>query len=166
MSPVSSGIKQLHDLRLQLGNISDQLERGPRQIQVHKQAIEKKKEELNGHAAKLKQLKVSAEQNLQLKSSEARIYDLNGKLNVAANNREYEALHWQIAADTMAKSVLEDEILEAFEIVDRAQAEVKKIESELSNMDAELQKLTADIQSKESRPQGTGVVTSDAGCRG
>jgi len=150
MSPTCAGMKQLHDLRLKLREISDQLERGPRQIAARNQVIAKKKEELEALKGKLKQMKVAADQkNLQLKSSEARIYDLSGKLNGAANNREYEALRSQIAADTMAKSVLEDEILEALEKVDVVQIEVKKNEIEIANTEAELQKLVAEVQAKE-----------------
>ena len=150
MNPMSSGMKQLHDLRLQLREISDQLERGPRQIAARKQNIDKKKDELEALRTKLKQLKMSADhKNLQLKTSEGRIYDLNGKLNSAANNREYEALRSQIAADTRAKSVLEDEILEALEKVDVVQIDVKKAEQEIASLDAELQKLTTDVQAKE-----------------
>lgn len=151
MSPTCAGMKQLHDLRLKLREISDELERGPRQIAVRKQAIDKKSDEVESLRTKLKQTRMSADQkNLQLKSSESRIYDLNGKLNIAANNREYEALRSQIAADTMAKSVLEDEILEALEKVDLAQIEVKKMELEVAAMNTALQKLTAEVQTKES----------------
>jgi predicted nucleic acid-binding Zn-ribbon protein len=143
-------MKQLHDLRLKLREISDELERGPRQIAARKQTIDKKKEQIEALRNKLKQMKVTADQkNLQLKTSEARIYDLNGKLNVAANNREYEALQSQIAADTMAKSVLEDEILEALEKLDTLQIDVKKAELEAAAMDADMQKLTAEVQAKE-----------------
>jgi predicted nucleic acid-binding Zn-ribbon protein len=143
-------MKQLHDLRLKLREISDELERGPRQIAARNQVIEKKKEELETQKNKLKQMKVAADQkNLQLKSSEARIYDLSGKLNGAANNREYEALRSQIAADTMAKSVLEDEILEALEKVDSVQIDVKKTEIELANTETELKQLMAEVQAKE-----------------
>ena len=145
-----AGMKQLYDLRLKLREISDQLERGPRQIAARKQIINKKKEELESQRARLKLMKVAADQkNLQLKSSEARIYDLNGKLNIAANNREYEALGSQIAADTMAKSVLEDEILEALELVDVAQIDVRKVELETVAVEAELQKIVAEVQAKE-----------------
>jgi predicted nucleic acid-binding Zn-ribbon protein len=150
MSPTCAGMKQLHDLRLKLREISDQLEKGPRQIAARKQNIEKKKAELETQRTKLKQMKVAADQkNLQLKSSEGRIYDLSGKLNIAANNREYEALRSQIAADTMAKSVLEDEILEALEKVDAAQIEVKKVELDVANIESELQKLIGEVQAKE-----------------
>jgi predicted nucleic acid-binding Zn-ribbon protein len=150
MSPISAGMKQLHDLRFNLRQISDQLERGPRQIAARKQIIERKKEELEAQRSKLKQTKVAADtKNLQLKSSEGRIYDLSGKLNIAANNREYEALRSQIAADTMAKSVLEDEILEALEKVDVVQIEVKKAELEVVAFETELKTLTAEVQAKE-----------------
>lgn len=150
MSPTSAGMKQLHELRLKLREISDQLERGPRQIAARMQTVEKKKEELDALRNKLKQMKMAADQkNLQLKSSEARIYDLTGKLNSAANNREYEALRSQIAADTMAKSVLEDEILEALEKVDAAQIDVKKFEVDMTSIEADLQKLTVDVRAKE-----------------
>ena len=150
MSPTCAGMKQLHDLRLKLREISDQLERGPRQIAARKSHVDKKKDELESLRSKLKQMKVSADQkNLQLKTSEARIYDLNGKLNIAANNREYEALQSQIAADTMAKSVLEDEILEAFEKVDGAQSDVKKQEVDIAAAEAEIQKLATEVQAKE-----------------
>lgn len=149
MSSICHGMKQLHDLRIKLREISDQLERGPRQIAARKQTIDKKKEEVEALKGKVKQLKLSADQkNLQLKTSEARIYDLNGKLNIAANNREYEALRSQIAADTMAKSVLEDEILEALEKVDGAQLDVKKHELEIVAAETDLQKLAADVESK------------------
>ena len=150
MSPTSVGMKQLHDLRFRLREISDELERGPRQIAAREQIIARKKDEVEVQRNKLKQMKVSADQkNLQLKTSESRIYDLSGKLNIAANNREYEALRSQIAADTMAKSVLEDEILEALEKVDAAQIDVKKAELEVVAMEAELKKLAAEVQAKQ-----------------
>ena len=150
MSPNSAGMKRLHDLRLKLGEISDQLERGPRQVAARKQIIDRKKVELEAQRTRLKQMKVGADQkNLQLKSSESRIYDLNGKLNIAANQREYEALRSQIAADTMSKSVLEDEILEAFEMVDAAQRDIKNVELDIATSETEVNTLTASVQAKE-----------------
>lgn len=151
MSATSTGMKQLHDLRLKLREISDELERGPRLIATRKQTVEKKKEELEALRTKVKQMKVATDQkNLQLKTSEARIYDLSGKLNSAANNREYEVLQSQIAADSMAKSVLEDEILEALDKVDSVQVDVKKCETDVAAVEADLQKLAVEVQAKES----------------
>ncbi|WP_397571821.1 zinc ribbon domain-containing protein [Schlesneria sp. T3-172] len=150
MSSISAGMRQLHRLRIKLREISDQLERGPRKIAARKQLIEKKKEEIEAQRNKLKQMKLAADQkNLQLKSSEGRIYDLSGKLNAAASNREYEALRSQIAADTMAKSVLEDEILEALDKVDVIQMEIKKAELDITTIESELQTLVQEVNSKE-----------------
>ena len=49
----------------------------------------------------------------------------------------------------MAKSVLEDEILEALEKVDAAQIEVKKVELGIVEIEAELKKLIAEVQARE-----------------
>ena len=56
-----------------------------------------------------------------MKSNEQKIKDLDTKLNTAATNREYQILKDQIAADKMANSVLEDEIIEMMEQVDAFQ---------------------------------------------
>ena len=67
-------------------------------------------------------MRVAADQKqLQLKAGEEKIKDLKRKLNAAASNREYQILKEQIAADDMAKSVLEDEIIEALEKIDQFQ---------------------------------------------
>jgi predicted nucleic acid-binding Zn-ribbon protein len=70
-------------------------------------------------AEDVKKAKMAADQKqLQLKSSETKIRDLTAKLNACKTNREYQTLGDQIAADTMAAKVLEDEILEALERID------------------------------------------------
>jgi hypothetical protein len=56
---------------------------------------------------------------LQLKTSEAKNLELQTKLNTCNSNREYQALLEKIAADQMSRSVLEDEILEWMETVDK-----------------------------------------------
>ena len=150
MSPNGAGLKEIHDLRLRLQDVTDELERGPRQIAARQQLMEKKKAEVEVRRTKLKHLKVAADQkNLQLKSSEAKIHDLQGKLNAATNNREFDALRSQIAADKMANSVLEDEILEALDGCDAEQREIKELEQAAANVEAELAKFTATVKQRE-----------------
>lgn len=150
MSPNSTGLKQIHDLRLRLQDVTEEAQRGPRQIAARQQLLEKKKTELEARRAKLKLLKVAADQkNLQLKTNEAKIHDLQGKLNAAASNREFDALKSQIAADKMANSVLEDEILEALEGCDVNQREIKDFEQEIANAEAELAKFVASVKQRE-----------------
>jgi len=146
----SQALKTLHELHQRLQEVQEDLARGPRQIQAKKKSIEKRKTDLEHRRQKLKQLKLTADQkNLQLKTNENKIADLRAKLNLAASNREYEIITGQIDADTMANSVLEDEILEALTMIDQAQAEVKQAEQDVATAEAELKKLTADVQAVE-----------------
>ena len=58
------------------------------------------------------QMRVEADsKQLQMKEREEKIVNLQGKLNAAKENREYQALKDQIAADKQANVVLSDEIL-------------------------------------------------------
>ena len=63
-----------------------------------------------------------------MKSNEQKIKELDTKLNTAATNREYQILKDQIAADKMANSVLEDEIIEMMEQVDAFQLKIVEAE--------------------------------------
>ncbi len=149
MSATGDGLKRLHELHLQLREVQAELELGPRQIAARTQAFGKKQAELEDRRQKLKQARVTADQkNLQLKTNEAKIADLKAKQNTVSSNREYDILRGQIDADTMAKSVLEDEILEAMETVDRGQTEIKSFEQEVAAAEGELKKFTASIESR------------------
>jgi len=150
MASPSQTLASLHQLLLRLKEIQDELAHGPRQIKVRQNALQKRQTELTELRDRHKQVKMLADQkNLQLKTNEAKISDIRTKLNVAASNREYEIFTGQIAADTMANSVLEDEILEALTKVDLMQVEVKQAEQAVAAAEAELRKITADVQTKE-----------------
>ncbi len=150
MTPTNTGLKEIHDIRAQLEVLTAQIEMGPRQIAAREKLIGTKKAEFEVRQGKLKQQKVAAEQkSLQLKSTEGKIHDLEGKLNVITTNREYDALRTQIAADKMANSVLEDEIIEALEAIDVMQLELKKFEQELGTVEAEVAVFTAAVRQRE-----------------
>lgn len=125
MSTMAAQLDELHRLLLALQEVRDQLERGPRQIQARSQLALQAQKELEDQQALLKQLRASADRkSLDLKSHEAKLADLRSKLNAASSNREYDIIRGQIDADTVAKSVLEDEILEILEKIDRTQAAI------------------------------------------
>lgn len=149
MSTTGAGLKQLHELHLQLREVQSQLEAGPRQIAARRQLQEKKQAELESRRQKLKQVKVAADQkNLQLKTNETKIADLRAKQNGVTSNREYDILRGQIDADLMAKSVLEDEILESLETVDKAQLELKQFEEEVATADGEVKKFVQEVEQR------------------
>ena len=132
MSSLSEDLAELHGLLLELEEVEEMLSSGPRKVAAQQRVADKKQAECEQQKAHITDLrKASDEKSLQLKTNEAKIVELNGKLNVAASNREYEIIKSQIEANTMANSVLEDEILEALEKVDAAVQELSELELSL-----------------------------------
>ena len=129
----TSVLRTLHRIHRQLNDLTERLERGPKQIRAVEANVRHRDELLTTAKAESKTVRMGADQKqLQLKSYEDKIKELRNKLNAAASNREYQALLEQIAADEMAKSVLEDEILEAFEKVDVFQKNIAEVEAALA----------------------------------
>lgn len=126
-------LRTLHRIHRQLNDLNERLGRGPKQIRAAEANVKHHEELLTKTKAEAKSLRMAADQKqLQLKGNEDKIKDLRRKLNEASSNREYQALLEQIAADDMAKSVLEDEILEAFEKADRFQKNITEAEAALT----------------------------------
>lgn len=147
---VDNGLAELHRLLLAAREVQEQSERGPRQLKARQQAIVQKQADLEAQRLKHKTLRMSADQrSLQLKSNEAKIGDLRVKLNQAASNREFDIIRAQIEADTVANSVLEDEILDALEKVDAAHIEIKKLEEEVAHAKAEESRVTGEISAAQ-----------------
>jgi len=73
-------------------------------------------------------LPISGVRSSEQRQYETKLYEWQGKLNAAANNREYQAVKDQIAADTQANSVLSDEIFEIVEGIDSLQLKLADLE--------------------------------------
>lgn len=144
MSTMNAGLSQLHELHLKLQDVQGDLDRGPRQIAAKQQTLAKKQAELKAKHDELKQARMAADQKgLQQKTNEAKLRDLQAKLNAAATNREFEILKNQIAADTVANSVLDDEILEALDRIDKTQVAIKACEAEVVAAEESLKQIQA-----------------------
>lgn len=140
----------LHRILIQLGDLKERLERGPRQVRAREAACAKLEADLNQIKADAKAAKVAADQKqLLLKSAEAKQKDLNAKLMAAQSNREYQALKDQIAADNMANSVLEDELLEALEKIDGFKKLIADAEGALARGKEELAKVAKQVKDVE-----------------
>lgn len=147
---VVDDLRHLHTLLEELREVQESLARGPRLAKAKGQFVAQKGAEVETARQKQRSLRMTADQKtLQLKSGEAKLSDLQGKLNAAASNREYTILSSQIEADTVAKSVLEDEILETLEMVEVAGVEIKKLEQELAAAKAEEARALADVAAAE-----------------
>ncbi|MBM4010725.1 MAG: phospholipase [Planctomycetes bacterium] len=166
---VAAGVlRTLHRMHRQLADLADQLAAGPRAVAARTRQVQAAEAKKAAAADELKKAKVAADQKqLQLKSAESKILDLERKLNACKTNREYQTLRDQIAADRMATQVLEDEIIEALERIDAlkpavpaadveidaarkglAEAEAK-MRAESGRLEAEVARVRADLVAAE-----------------
>jgi predicted nucleic acid-binding Zn-ribbon protein len=122
--------RTLHRIHRQLADLHDRIAAGPRQVVAHTRQLELAEAKRAEVQEEIKRAKAAADQKqLQLRSAEAKILDLEGKLNACKTNREYQLLREQIAADKMATKVLEDEILEGLERVDAVRGTLPSAEA-------------------------------------
>ena len=131
-------LSALHRHHLALKSVQDELSRGPRQVRARDNQLGQLDADRKAKEEELKQTRAATDRkNLDLKSSEAKLKDLDRKLNEAASNREFDILKGQIAADKASNSVLQDEILEYLEKVDRIQVEIAVIAERRAKLEAE-----------------------------
>ncbi len=142
MNVSDSDIRLLHHYLVQIADIKSQIERGPKQVRAANSQLESAKEAVQKCKDTIKQKKMDADRKqLSLREREAKIHDWEGKMNAAKNNREFQAIKEQIAADTQANSVLSDEILEILEEIDALQVQQKELEEKQRGADAERARL-------------------------
>ncbi len=142
MSITGTALRELHRIHKQLTDLRGRLERGPKQVAASAGAVTRMELEVEQAKEALKRARVANDQKqLQLRSREAKIVDLKNRLNTANSNKEFQLLKDQIAADHQANLVLEDEILEALEKLDKLAARVKETDESLVKARAEAEKV-------------------------
>ena len=144
-------LRTLHRMHRQLADLAEQLAAGPRAVAARTRQVDAAEARKAAAADDVKKARLVADQKqLQLKSAEAKIADLEAKLNACKTNREYQTLRDQIAADRMATQVLEDEIIEALERIDAVKPAVPAAETEITAA----KKLLADAEAKVKAESG------------
>lgn len=162
MAVTQDNLRTLHRVLLQLRDLRDRRDRGPRQAQAREAGVAKAEQQLQKLRDDVKAAQLAANSKEgALKSNEAKIEGLRVKLNQCQTNKEYKALMDQIAADKMACSVLEDEIIESLEKVETlkqtvppAEEEVKKAKAELDKVRGRVSDEAATIKSEIERLEG------------
>lgn len=161
---------RIHGLLKQQTDLKERLQRGPRRIQMvrNNEASFQKAFEDAKNLARQTHMAIDQKQ-LQLGEREAKIKDLNFRLNTCESNKEFQLLKDRIAADQQANSVLQDEILEMLERLDVMQAEsvqakanyekaqadavnaIREIEREIESMQQDLKEVESDLQVAEKK---------------
>ena len=161
-------MRTLHRIHTQLADLGGRIAAGPRLVSARTAVLESAEAAKSAALDAVKKAKLTADQRqLQLKSAEVKIRDLEGKLNACKTNREYQTLSEQIAADKMASKVLEDEILESLERVDESKRAVpqsetaveaarrqldetrKTVAAEAGELEGEVRRLRAELETTE-----------------
>lgn len=150
MATLTEQLRTLHRIHRQHSDLKSRLTRGPRQIQAAEANVKKCEADLAQAKDAFKAAKLAAdEKQLQLRHREAKLVDLQAKLNMAQSNKEYQLLKDQLAADKQANSVLADEILEALERLDQLQAATKTAELNLTKTKDELGKIRQRVNDQQ-----------------
>ena len=148
-------LRTLHRIHKQLTDLKDRRDRGPRQVHAHEAGVKLREEDLARVRDELKTARKNIDQKqLQMKTNEQKIKDIGTKLNMAATNKEYQILKDQIAADKMANSVLEDEILEMMDQLDAFGPKIFEAEKLLKTMQEKLAAAHAEVKQQASLIQG------------
>lgn len=140
-------LRAVHSLLRQRAELQGRLDRGPRQVANHKANVDRAAAAVEFAKQTAKTTRALADRKqLDLRSSEQKIAQWKTQLNQAQSNKEYQALTEQIAAAEMARSVLQDDILEVLERIDALDADTKRAEDELAAAKAEMQRVAQSVE--------------------
>ncbi len=149
MAGLTEALRGLHRLHQELYELNESLQRGPRQLKARDQKIRQVEQRVVELKGQLKESRAGADRkSLDLKGKEARLSELRARLNACSSNREYDLLRGQIEADEVANSVLEDEILEILEKVDRTQREIGETEEQARTLQQDRETFAAEFAEK------------------
>lgn len=139
----------LHRVHLALKDVRDQLARGPRLVKARDNQLAQSDADKAAKEGELKQTRLLIDRkNLDLKTSEAKLKDLDRKLNEASSNVEFDIFKRQIAADQVSSSVLQDEILELLDKVDRLQKELGEIAERRAKLQADRDQFAFELEAR------------------
>ena len=145
-SDLSIALSQLHGLLVQLAEAEAAFADGPRSITVSEKQVTLAEQKVEEQKATIKQTRKAADDlNLKLKTKEAELKKLQGQLNAATSNKEFDIFKGQIASVGSERAALENTAFEAMEEIDAAQATLKRQEVELKNLRQKVQTLRAEV---------------------
>lgn len=155
-------LAELHWTLTQVAELQGRLARGPKQVKLAEANVQKCEADVAAAKDAMKKARIASDQQqLTLKQRDAKIYELEGKLNMAANNKEYQLLKDQIAADKQATAVLSDEILEGFERLESLALEVKTLEDVLAKTKEELKRTQTRVAEAQEGIEGELAFTRE-----
>jgi predicted nucleic acid-binding Zn-ribbon protein len=151
MSSATGGLKELHQVHLDLDACRKQLDNGPRRIAAHEKLVARKQAEIDAQKSQIIGFQKTADQkHLQFQTNEQHVEDTKAKLNQAKSNKEFDIFKGQIAADEKANAGLEDDYLELLEQVDTEKSRLAEpqVKTQASELEGELREAEKCIPTK------------------
>lgn len=146
----SQALQQLHHLLQQLEDAETLLAHGPRRIAAARKKIAAAEQLCVEKKEQIQTLrKTSDQKSLSLKSNEAEILKLTGRLNEASSNKEYDIIQTQVGSQKSTNEKLEDEILMLLTQVDEAGTESAAAESSVRELTSNSGEIEAEVNARE-----------------
>ena len=139
MPATAENLRDLHQLHQRARALQDRLSSGPKTLSARQAALAARQGELETARKLLQDAKISLKKHEHsLQAIETKIDDLKVKLNQVKKNEEYKALQNQIAHDNSTKSKLEEQVLQALDIIEVKAADLATLDAEVTRSTAEL----------------------------
>ncbi|MBN1909561.1 MAG: phospholipase [Pirellulales bacterium] len=150
----TESLRTLHRILRDLSDYRSRLRRGPNVVAAHDANVARREAELNDVRETAKKAKMASDAKQgQLRDGEEKVKKIQGQLNAAGSNREYQALKDQIAAVEMANSVLADEILEGLEKLDEFTTKIGETEQVVAKAQAERDRVKKEVNDETPKTQ-------------
>ncbi len=132
-SEMSVALGSLHILLRKLAEAEAALAEGPRAVIIAEKQVAQAEQSIEEQKQLIKTTRKSADDlNLKLKTKEAELAKLQGQLNTASSNKEYDITKSQIEAAKTSRAQMEETAFAAMEEIDTAQARLKELEADLA----------------------------------
>jgi len=143
-------LRRLHGLHQQMDQLRGRLMKGPRLAQAHQEQIRQAENNLDQAKKAYNDTRLASHRKqLEYEQKLADIQRRKGRLLECDDNREYQLLKDQIAADEMAASVLADEAIELMTRVEEMAVKVQEAEAALAAAKDAAAKWQAEFEKQE-----------------
>lgn len=136
----------LHRIHIQLSDLNDRLARGPRKVKAAENRVAELRAISDEATRVMVELRVTTDgRQADLDRNLANIKKRRDQLMEAKDNREYNSLKSQIAADEAANGVYEDEILEALDRIDGLKQKADAAKGDLAKGEENCRRITDEV---------------------
>lgn len=143
-------LRELHRLQLKVHELREEVERAPRRLKVAQTKIDNQQKLLAEVHDAVKHLKVGIhEKEVSIKDNLAQIEKHQSQMKAITSKKEYDALRHEIDNERQANRVLEDQILEVMEQIEKKSAEQPLIEKALQTAKDEYKKCEGEITGRQ-----------------